>query len=200
VLTELASLSLSNVSLVNDSQSLSLPFRLHSFSLSGSCTITKLDWRALQQAGAGKIRNLSLAGRLSSNPASLLDALSSWLPSVRTLDLAEVDPPTPLIPSLHGCQQLERLSIKLSDFPAALAILGCSPQHLEVVASSDTLDTWTWEDYQSNVLFAIGKAPLDKVENVKIVRLPGIDETQREVALSVKIGKRRVAAVKGTKL
>ena len=185
---------------MNESSKLILPFRLRSFSLSGSCTISKTERRALQQAGAGNLERLSLAGRLSSNPASLLEALSSWLPSVRTLDLAEIDPPTPLVPSLHYCQGLERLSIKLSDFPSTLAVLACSPQHLEVVASSDTLDSWTWEDYQSYVLSAIGKAPLDKVESVKIVRLPGIDETQREVALSVKIGKRRVGAVKSSKL
>lgn len=179
---------------VKESTNLVLPFRLRSFSLSGSCTISKTDWRALQQAGAGNLERLSLAGRLSSNPASLINTLSSWLPSVRNLDLAEIDPPTPLIPSLHYCQKLERLSIKLSDFPSTLAVLGCSPQHLEVVASSDTLDFWTWEDYQSNVLSAIGKAPLDKVETVKIFRSPGIDETQRDVALSVKIGKRRVGS------
>lgn len=142
------------------------------------------------------MENVILAGRLSSNPASLLTTLSSWLPSVRSLDVAEINPPTPIVPSLHLCQRLERLAIKLSDLPSTLAVLDCSPQHLEVVASSDTLDSWTWEEYQSNVLCSIGKAPLDKLESVKILRSPGIDDSPgtRETALLVKIGKRRVAS------
>jgi hypothetical protein len=107
--------------------------------------------------------------------------------------MADILFPTPLIPSLHLCRRLERLALRLSDFPAALAVLGCSPRYLEIVASSEVLDSWTLEDYQSNVLYAVGKEPLDQVESVKISRAPGIHDAvgSREIALLVKIGKRK---------
>jgi hypothetical protein len=143
------------------------------------------------------LEHLELTGRLTSNPSFLLDTLSAWLPSVQSLDIADTLSPTPIVPSLHLCQQLERLVIKLSDFPSALAVLHCSPRHLEIVASSEILDDWTFLDYQTNVLYAVGKEPLDKLETVKVSRAPGIHDSvgSRESALSVKIGRRKVKAV-----
>ncbi|GAA5897814.1 uncharacterized protein JCM6883_000829 [Sporobolomyces salmoneus] len=189
----LHTLSFSNVTLSGDTQKLELPFRLRSFTLFGSSGLSQNDWRALREAGTKTLEHLEIVGRLSSNPSPLLDALSAWLPSVRSLIISDVLSPTPLVPSLHLCRRLERLAVKLSDFPSVLAVVGCSPRHLEIVASSEILDEWTLIDYQSNVLYAVGREPLDRLETVKVSRAPGIHDSlgSRETALLVKIGKRK---------
>ncbi|GAA5935050.1 uncharacterized protein JCM15063_003136 [Sporobolomyces koalae] len=196
MMRDLRNLSFSNVSLGNESQPTVLPFRLRSFSLSGACRLSNAQWTALRETGNSTIENLELVGRLGGDSARLLDTLASWLPTIRYLDISSVELPTPVVPSLHQCRSLERLALKLSDLPAALAVLESSPQHLEVVASSDVIDQWTLEDYQTNVLYAIGKEPLEDIESVKVLRAPGVHDAprSREVALFVKIGKRKVKA------
>ncbi|GAA6017167.1 hypothetical protein JCM11491_001841 [Sporobolomyces phaffii] len=189
----LDTLSLSNVALAGTAEHLVLPCRLRSFTLSGTCEVTRSDWRALKGTGTSSLEHLELVGRITSDPASLVDTLSAWLPSVRSLEMADIFFSTSLIPCLNRCQRLERLAIKLLDLPAAIAVLDCSPRQLEIVASSEVLDNWTFEDYQSNVLWAVGKEPLDQVESVKVSRAPGIYDSvgSREVALLVKIGRRK---------
>lgn len=193
---DLATIALSNVTLCGDTKNLRLPFRLRSFTLTGASTIRKEDWQTLKSTGVSNIEHVELSGRQTSNPSFLLDALSGWLPSVRTLELADILISTPLVPSLHLCRQLERLSIKLSDFPSALAVLGCSPRHLEIVASSEVIDDWTFIDYQTNILYAVGKEPLEQLETVRVSRAPGIQDSlgSRETALLVKIGRRKTKA------
>lgn len=193
MIADLHTLSLANTTLIGDTQHLSLPFHLKRVTLSGACGIRKADWRALKEAGRLSVEHLELVGRLTSSPAPLLDTMSAWLPSVQSLEMADLLLPTPFVPLLHHCRRLERLAVRLSDFPSTLAVLACAPRHLDIVASNDVLDSWTFEDFQSNVLYAVGKEPLDRLESVKVSRAPGIYDScgSRETALLVKIGKRK---------
>ncbi|GAA6063900.1 hypothetical protein JCM10212_002432 [Sporobolomyces blumeae] len=156
-----------------------------------------ISWQALELAGSGTMEDLRLVNRLSSNPAAFLNTLASWLPTTRTVEMAEFDASTPVVPSLRHCRRLERLTIQLSHLPATLAVLDCPLRHLEIVGPTAELDAWTWEDYHANVLNAIGKSPLDRVETVKVLRSPGVDDSpggSREVALLVKMGTRKTRA------
>lgn len=166
--------------------------------LAGTSSLGPNDWKTLKEAGASTLEHLELRGRMlpsSSQCAGVIGALSVWLETVRTLDIADLlDSTRVVVPALANCRNLEQVAVNLSDFPQFVdSVSHCAPQHVEVVASSDVVDEWTFLDYQSNVLFAIGKAPFDRVETVKVSRAPGIDDSagSRETALFVKVGKRK---------